>query len=288
LNLFSSVHITYKFHPLHIAKIGACIDHISNGRWALNIVTGVNQFEHAAFGNPAGIGHDLSYEMADEFTTLMKYLWSEEQPIDFEGRFYQAYGAVINPKPTRKPRPILMNAGNSDVGLDFACRQCDMVFITARTLDGYRARIEEVHRRAASYGRHIRTATMVYVILDATDRLAQQTADWVAEEIDRDVIRGRLEYQKNASYGKEFGFSRGNADSDDPWLGLDRESYTRFGLGIGAWPIFASYETAAETLRQLHDIGVESVLMGFFDPLRGLHQMENDVIPILRKMGLRR
>ena len=86
LSLFSTAHVTYHFHPLHFAKFGATIDFISNGRWGLNIVTGYSAAEQAAFGIEPPIGHDEAYDMADEFTTLMKYLWSEDVPIEFEGQ----------------------------------------------------------------------------------------------------------------------------------------------------------------------------------------------------------
>ena len=59
--------ITYRFHPLHIAKFGATIDHISKGRWGLNIVSGYSAREMAAFGFKEPIGHDEAYAMADEF-----------------------------------------------------------------------------------------------------------------------------------------------------------------------------------------------------------------------------
>lgn len=43
----------------------------------------------------------------------------------------------------------------------------------------------------------------------------------------------------------------------------------------------------AERIRGLHQGGIESILTAFFDPVRGLHQMEDEVIPRLKKMGLR-
>ena len=164
LSLFSTAHVTYHFHPLHFAKFGATIDFISKGRWGLNIVTGYSAIEQAAFGIRPPIGHDEAYDIVDEFTTLMKYLWSEDVPIEFEGKYYQSYGGIVSPKPVSRPRPVIMNAGNSDVGVDFACRQADWVFVTAPTLEGYRERIELAHKKAATYNREVRIATMVYVV----------------------------------------------------------------------------------------------------------------------------
>ena len=48
--LISTVHVLYGWHPLHIAKYGAVIDHISGGRWGLNVVTGYRQNESRMFG----------------------------------------------------------------------------------------------------------------------------------------------------------------------------------------------------------------------------------------------
>ncbi|SAK98816.1 luciferase-like monooxygenase [Caballeronia arationis] len=56
--LISTVHVLYgPWHPLHLAKFGATLDHISNGRWGLNLVTGHVETEWAMFGQPM-IAHD--------------------------------------------------------------------------------------------------------------------------------------------------------------------------------------------------------------------------------------
>ncbi|MBV9121369.1 MAG: LLM class flavin-dependent oxidoreductase [Chloroflexi bacterium] len=67
LGLFSTAHITYRYHPLHLAKFGATVDYISKGRWGLNVVTGAtNTRENRMFGQEAG-DHDQAYDVADEF-----------------------------------------------------------------------------------------------------------------------------------------------------------------------------------------------------------------------------
>jgi FMNH2-dependent dimethyl sulfone monooxygenase len=208
-------------------------------------VNGLNLSDFEAFGIVGGQPHDLGYEMCDEFTTLMKYLWTEEEPIDFEGRFYQAYGAVINPKPTSKPRPILMNAGNSEVGLDFACRQTDWVFITAADLESYKERIELVHRKAAQYGRKVRTATMAYTIMDATDAMARRTADWVIEQVDRKAMQTHMRVVRTGSIIQEFKMEEVDKLSEDPYFGMGRERFVRWIMGLTAWHFIGSYETIA-------------------------------------------
>ena len=188
MGLFSTAHITYRFHPLHIAKFGATIDHISNGRWGLNIVSGYSAKEMAAFGFKQPIGHDEAYDMADEFVCLMKHLWHEEERFDFEGKYYQAYGAIVAPRPTRRPRPILMNAGASERGLDFGARHSDWIFATMPDLPAYAERINHIHTLAAKYGRKVRCATMIWVLPDATDELASRKYEWIESEIDKPAV----------------------------------------------------------------------------------------------------
>jgi FMNH2-dependent dimethyl sulfone monooxygenase len=286
--LFSTVHVTYAFHPLHVAKMGATIDFVSGGRWGLNVVTGAGNAREIRMFGQEPTEHDRAYDVADEFVTLMKWLWSSDEPVDFDGTHYRAHGALVRPKPLRRPRPILMNAGNSAVGLDFAARHCDWVFLTGRTVEEYAAMVGRVHDLAEKYGRRVRAATMVYVIMAGSDGAARALVDEVEAQVDREAIRNfiwNIASDPSHSFAQRY---RDVLDRDDPWCGIGREMFMRFAMGLGAWHLYGSYETVAEEIRRLHEAGIESILTCFYDPLRGLHQMEDDVIPLLRRMGLRR
>lgn len=287
LDLFSTAHVTYHFHPLHFAKFGATIDYISGGRWGLNIVSGYAAREQAAFGMKEPIEHDEAYAMADEFTTLLKYLWTHDDRVTFEGKYYQAYGAVVSPKPVRKPRPIIMNAGNSDVGLDFAARQADWVFLTAPTLEDYKARIDKVKGLSAKYGRDVRASTMVYVVMEPSDAEARTMLQRLEDNVDRVATVNFMNSMKRMSVGQEF-YGEVDEDTDDPWAGVGREPFMRIALGITAFQLVGGYKSIAEQIRELHEIGLESLLMCFVDPRKGLHEMEDHVIPMLKDMGLRK
>jgi FMNH2-dependent dimethyl sulfone monooxygenase len=283
MGVFSTAHITFKFHPLHIAKFGATIDHISNGRWGLNIVTGYSPRENAAFGMKEPIEHDEAYAMADEFVCLMKYLWSETERFDFEGKYYQAYGVILAPKPTRNPRPVLMNAGNSDVGLDFGVRNSDWIFTNARSLDGFPERVRTIKEKAANYKRTVRASAMCWCLIEATDEIAKAKYDWIASGIDREATRSFL----LSMAGKSDAEIIATVDDGDPYAGIGKDAFERMALGLRAPQIMGGPQTVAEQIKHLHDCGIESLLFGFFDPLKGLHMMQDEVMPILRKMGIR-
>ena len=115
--LISTIHVLYgAWHPLYLAKFGATIDHISNGRWGLNVVTGFVPSEARMFGNEQ-IDHDKRYEMAEEFIDLMKALWGSSENLSCDGRHWRLIDAFITPKP-RFGRPLLVNEepGDSRLG----------------------------------------------------------------------------------------------------------------------------------------------------------------------------
>lgn len=274
LLLFSTAHVTYAFHPLHFARFGAQIDYLSNGRWGLNVVTGWFAEEFAMFGGPSElIPHDERYAMADEFVTLMKWLWASEEPVDFRGKYYQSTGGLVKVKPIRRPRPLLVNAGHSTAGIDFAAKHCEWLFCSGPDLKTLKDVAIQATERAAHYGRRLRLLTFTYNIVGESDAEANARFDWIGNQIDEDVTArflGRLTQQTEMSYAQHF-----------------REESRKIALGLGGYWSVGGPDRQAEIIRELHEIGYEGVLATFFDPFKGVQFFSAEVIPRLRKMGLR-
>src|SRR5262249_54789322 len=131
-SVISTSHVILN-HPIIAAKQSTVIDHISNGRFTLNIVCGWNAPEMDMFG-VALQGHDERYDCAEEWITIVKQLWTREEPFDFDGKFYKIKRASLLPKPIQGPYPAIMNAGGSARGRHFAVKHCDLVFIAIRDL----------------------------------------------------------------------------------------------------------------------------------------------------------
>ena len=112
--IFATSHVP-TVHPIMAAKQATTIDHISRGRFSLNIVTGWYKPEIEMFGAPQ-MSHDDRYDCAIEWFEIIKRLWTEDGEIDFDGRYYQVKGAVLAPKPLQQPYPVVMNAGGSEKG----------------------------------------------------------------------------------------------------------------------------------------------------------------------------
>ncbi len=144
-------------HPVMAAKQATTVDHISNGRFALNIVCGWFRPELEMFGAPL-MEHDMRYEYAAEWIEIVKMLWTREDEFDYEGRFLRVNKGFSMPKPIQKPFPPLMNAGASGKGQHFAAKYADMAFIhiDPSDLEKTKAHIAAYRRLAREeYGRDI-------------------------------------------------------------------------------------------------------------------------------------
>ena len=95
IGVFATVHLP-TIHPVRAAKEVATIDHISGGRFSLNMVAGWNENEIAMFGVEQR-PHDDRYEMADDWISLCKALWSHDEPFDWDGPFFTSPGAYSSP-----------------------------------------------------------------------------------------------------------------------------------------------------------------------------------------------
>src|SRR5262249_27580800 len=149
--VFATSHISLN-HPIIAAKQSTVIDHISNGRYALNVVTGWNQPEIEMFGQEM-MSHEDRYACAEEWLAIIKRLWTEDEPFDHEGKFYKIVKGYLQPKPIQDPYPAIMNAGASERGRHFAVKHCDLVFTVIRTggLDEGRAHVQ-AHPRPCGGG----------------------------------------------------------------------------------------------------------------------------------------
>ena len=175
-------------------------------------MAGSNPADYLKFGYREVPSGDDRYAIADEFTTLMKYLWANEDPVDFEGEHFQCYGGYVAPKSVRQPRPVLMNAGQSERGFDFACRNVDWMFIAPKhgTIEEYEEYADKAHRLAASYHRKVRLAAMCYAVIEDTDRQAEQTIAWLQDNADIDAFRTYV----RAMFGTSVQYE-GSLDDDE-------------------------------------------------------------------------
>ena len=99
--VFATIHAPL-IHPVAAAKMAATADHISNGRFAINVVAGWFKNEFEMF-DTKWRDHKNRYKYLEEWTLLLKRLWQEDEAFDFEGDFFQGKSLWSQPKPLQTP-----------------------------------------------------------------------------------------------------------------------------------------------------------------------------------------
>ncbi len=89
-----------------------------------------------------------------EACTIVKRLWSEERPFDFDGRCYQLKGAICEPKPVQRPRPpIMIGAGGERSGLRVVAEHADIWASPTWTAADFRHKSAVLDDHCAAIGR---------------------------------------------------------------------------------------------------------------------------------------
>lgn len=273
--LISTIHVLFgPWHPLHIAKFGATIDHISGGRWGINVVTGYAPREARMFGG-LHIAHDRRYEMAGEFTDMLCRLWGAADDLTLQGKFWSVEKAFITPKP-RFGRPVLVNATGSQAGIAYAAAHSDLVFITSpagHEIDAALAALPAhnaiIKAAGARRGRELRTIINPMIVCRETDREAQRYHQAILDAADRGAIEGFVAHQRG-----------GDA------VAWKAHGDTHRALG-GNIQIIGSPENVVEKLIGLKRAGCDGVQVAFFDFAPDLAFFGEAVLPLMRQAGLR-
>ncbi len=273
--IFSTVHAPL-IHPVAAAKMMATIDHVSGGRFALNVVAGWFKNEFEMF-NVTLAPHDPRYDYAAEWLDLVKRLWTEPDAFDFEGAFFQGKALWSQPKPLQPPRPPIMNAGSSETGHAFSARHADMNFAMLRQKDELsdRAQIAHLKQMAADLDRTSQCWIHVYVVCRETEQEARDYLNHYVVERGDDVAVGNML--------DIFGVQSGTLSPDV----LDAFTF-HFKAGHGGYPLVGTPEQIVDSIERLSQMGVDGLLMSWVDYLGECRHWIDHVLPLMEQAGQRR
>lgn len=137
--------------PGILAKTVSTLDIISSGRVFLGVGAGWSQTEFEGYGE--WDDPKTRVDKTEEGIQLILRLWQEEK-VDFQGKFYKARGAVLDPKPVQKPHPPLLFGGISWRMLRLAGRFGNMCYIAPWVRITFKRAKSIVEREARRVGRH--------------------------------------------------------------------------------------------------------------------------------------
>jgi dimethylsulfone monooxygenase len=216
--------------------------------------------------------HDERYAYGQEWLDFVEQLWDESGDFEFEGKYFQSHNAHAYPKPVLDPRPALLNAGSSAAGIEFSARNVDVNLIALPTeeMPAYIKKIKDL--AGDKYDREIQVWTYCLVICRETEDEARAAhkeiidkGDWPGAEIIMDVLG--LESESFGTQIKQF--------------------QERFIAGWGGPNLIGTPAQVAEQFQEFSDAGIDGAIFGFLDYAKEIKEFGDEVMPELKKAGLR-
>lgn len=281
-------------YPTLTAKTFATLDHISNGRFEVHVITGGSTADQAAEGDH--LDKDRRYGRTREFIQILKQAWTTQEPFDFAGEHYQFENFLPDIQPLQQPRPRISFGGSSDAAYAVGAQEADIFALWGEPLAGTAEQIQRITATAQAAGRPTPTIQVAFrPILAQTDELAWEKAERTLGAIEQHqsgggaTPRGRL--RRNGSQPENAGSQRllAAAESGERH---DRALWTATSAATGgggnSTSLVGTPETVAAALLDYYDLGVRIF------SARGYHLYDDavdfgrHVIPLVRAEVARR
>lgn len=183
LGLAATVNATFN-EPYELARRIATLDHLSAGRAAWNVVTSSDAFTGENFRRGGYLDRADRYTRAAEFVATARELWDSwtpdgvSRPFAHEGPQFTVSGEFTVPR-SPQGHPVVIQAGDSSEGREFAASAADIIFTRHGTLEAGRDFYADVKGRLAAYGREadsLKIMPGVTVVVGDNDAEAQEKA----------------------------------------------------------------------------------------------------------------
>ncbi len=264
------------WNPAVVAKQLATIDHLSNGRIGINIVSGWFKDEFTAIGEP-WLEHDERYRRSKEFIQALKGIWTQDD-FTFKGDFYRFNRYTLSPKPIQKPHPEIFQGGSSRAARDNAASVSDWYFTNGNTPENLKLQIDDIQRKAKENNHRVRIGVNAFVIARDTEEEAKAVLDDIIKHAHVEAVHAFGSAVQQA--GKASPEGEGN------WAKSTFEDLVQYNDGFRT-NLIGTPEQIAQRIVELKSIGVDLVLAGFLHFVEEVEYFGKKVLPLVRELEAR-
>lgn len=268
--------------PSVAARQLATLDHFSNGRLAINIISGGDDADAQRDGD--FLDHDARYRRTEEYLQIIKLIWTSATPVDFDGEFYKLRGASPAVRTQQLPHIPIFFGGSSEPAIEVAGRHADVYMTWGEPLALVDEQFRRVRTAAAAHGRDPGLSVSFRPIIADTEEAAWKRAHEVLERIREVRIKNGLPVSdhapKNAGSLRLLKAAQGGEVLDERlWMGIA----TLTGARWNSTALVGTPEQVAESLAKYYRLGAGTLLARGFDPLEDAIAYGKDLIPLLRE-----
>jgi len=261
------------WNPAVAAKQLATIDQLTDGRVAVNIVSGWFKGEFTAIGEP-WLEHDERYRRSEEFITAMKGIWTTDN-YTFRGDFYRFHDYTLQPKPLARPYPEIFQGGSSRAARDMAARVSDWYFTNGNTPEAIKAQIDDLRAKAAIEGRSVKVGVNAFIIARSTEAEARAVLNEIIDKADPEAVNAFGDAAKQA--GKASPEGEGN------WAKSTFQDLVQYNDGFKT-NLIGTPQQIAERIVALKAVGVDLVLSAFLHFQEEVEYFGRHVLPLVREL----
>ena len=266
--------------PTLAARKLATLEHLLDGRLAVHVISGGNDGEQRKDGDY--LDHDQRYARTEEFLEVVRKVWTEEQPFDHQGTFYQAQNAFSVIKPLQQPHLPVYFGGSSQAALEVAGKHADVFALWGESLEQTRETIARVRAEAARHGREIQFSVSFRPIIADTEDAAWAKADAILTSARQRIERaGPVIANKPQSVGAQRlldTVAQGERVDERLWTGIA----ALVGGGHNSTALVGTPEQVADALLAYYDLGVTTFLIRGFDPVNDAEDYGRELLPLTR------
>jgi probable F420-dependent oxidoreductase len=190
IRLGTSVLLANTRHPVHLAKIIASLDFISNGRITLGLGFGSRESDYKA----VEVAYEHRGSRAVEQVQLMKRLWTQDN-VSHRGKFFNVENLTIGPRPIQKPHPPVWTGGSAEAALKRAGTWADGFISGSAAIAEFQATWDKIASYAVAAGRNpneIEKASLAFMALhDDKSKAIKSIEDYTMRYYGR--LRGDVE-----------------------------------------------------------------------------------------------
>ena len=265
LELMTAVRPNFRL-PALVAKEAATIDHISGGRFTLNVVSAWWQAESDQYGG-TWVAHDERYARTAEFLAVLKGMWTNAE-FSLDGRYYTIKNARLAPKPVQRPWPILYAGGESPAAKDLIARECDAYLMHGDAPEVLAPKIADMRARRAKHPElpPLRFGVAGYAIVRRSEA-----------EVKKEVARITDVRASARGYASYLDFIKGSHLETE--VSLEDYSVSNRGLRTG---LVGTPEQVAERIRELERIGIDLLLLQCSPQREEMDRIAQEIFPLVR------
>ncbi len=273
--------------PSLAARMTSSFDRLSNGRLAINLVVGGDSTELK--GDGIYQTSEERYEVAGEFVDLWKDILNtgfEKNFVNFEGKHYNVTDSKLLFPSVQNPHPPLFFGGSSEEARDLAAQKVDLYITWGEKPADVKEKIEDLKKRAASYGRELKFGVRLHVIVRETEEKAWEAAEELISKLDDETIEqahkvlGNRESvgQKRMTVLTNGGKARTREEleiSPNLWAGI---GLAREGC---ATALVGDPKIVVERIKEYADMGVDTFVFSGYPHLEEAYRFAELVFPLL-------